>query len=76
MSLSQPNVPRTRVEDDEDENLLGKYLSCTTCCIFVTIFVNFFAFMTIFGMANPDQEAWVGTLESGQWSMFPTESDG
>mmetsp|Transcript_23943 Transcript_23943/g.29775 ORF Transcript_23943/g.29775 Transcript_23943/m.29775 type:complete len:117 (+) Transcript_23943:1-351(+) len=73
----KPNIPPSEYLDDDDgQSLLSRCANCTASCICATILVNLFAFLAIFGLLNPDKEAWVGTLENGEHSMYPTEQAG
>ena len=52
-----------------------KCAMCSIACVFATGFLIVFAMLTIFGLINPDPEAWIGKDPYGNYRLYPTEED-
>ena len=55
------------------QKLRRKCIICSFACIGATAYLITFAMMAIFGLLNPDADAWVGKDPYGIYQLYPTE---
>ena len=48
---------------------------CSIACALATAYLIIFAMLAIFGLINPDPEAWIGKDAYGNYRLYPTEED-
>ena len=55
---------------------VGAIGNCVVTCFITTLVVTLVTFLAIFGLQNPDPEAWLGITAAGERILFKSRTEG